>query len=128
MFRVTSIPSFLVLFDDLLTRNMLTIANHLGVSVKTLERYKRTGDAPRAVMLALFYESRWGYSLLQSEAHNAAQVERQHAQSLARENAMLRLRIARLEAIGGHGAANEPMLRPQYVPDALAALPGQAAL
>ena len=51
-----------------------------------------------------------GYSLLESTARNGHMVELQHWKSLARENAMLRTRIVRLEAIGDFGAANAPAI------------------
>lgn len=110
MFRATHTPPLSVLLDDLLTRDVAAIAGHLGISTATLRRYKQAGQAPRAVLLALFYESRWGYSLLETTAHNGRQIERQLRQALERENAGLRARIARLEAIGDFGAANAPGL------------------
>lgn len=110
MFRATHTPPLSVLLDDLLTRDPATIAGHLGISPATLRRYQQADQAPRAVLLALFYESRWGYSLMETTAHNGRQIERQHRQALERENAGLRARIARLEAIGDFGAANAPGL------------------
>lgn len=74
------------------------LARHLGISSRTMARYVATQQAPRAVMLALFWETRWGVSVIDAEAANAAQVHRQHAQSLTRENAALKRRIQVLEA------------------------------
>lgn len=37
------------------------IARHLGVSLRSLQRWRARGDAPRAVCLALWFESRWGW-------------------------------------------------------------------
>lgn len=111
MFRAHHTPPLSYLLDDLFTRDAAAIARHLGVTVRTLERWKASDDAPRAALLALFYESRWGYSVMQTTAHNGELYARQLAQSLTRENAMLRARIARLERIGDFGAANEPASR-----------------
>ena len=36
------------------------IARHLGVSLRSLQRWRASGNAPRAVYLALWFESRWG--------------------------------------------------------------------
>lgn len=110
MFRATHTPPLPVLLDDLTTRDLTAIAGHLGISTATLRRYKQAGQAPRAVLLALFFESRWGYSLTETTAHNGAMLERSWRQALERENAGLRVRIARLEAIGDFGAANQPVL------------------
>lgn len=114
MFRATHTPPLSYLLDDLLTSDPAAIAAHLGVSTATLARWKKADQAPRAALLALFYESRWGYSLLESTAHNGEACARRHAESLQRENAMLRARIARLEALGGFGSANAPVMAINY--------------
>ncbi len=111
MFRATHTPPLPVLLDDLLTSDRAAIARHLGVSGRTLARWEQDGQAPRSALLALFYESRWGYSLLETTAHNGHMVERQWRQTLERENAMLRTRITRLERTGDFGAANQPLLQ-----------------
>lgn len=116
MFRATHTPPLSYLLDDLLTRDRAAIARHLGLSTATLARYEAADQAPRPVMLALFYESRWGYSVLETTAHNGALYARQEAQGLARENATLRTRIARLEAIGDFGAANDVGPTPRVQP------------
>lgn len=108
MFRATHLPPLSYLLDDLLTRDRAKIAAHLGVSVKTLARWQAADEAPRAVMLALFYETQWGYSLMYATAHNGELFARQKANALERENAALRVRVARLERLGDFGAANAP--------------------
>ena len=110
MFRATHTPPLSYLLDDLFTRDLSKVAKHLAVTPKTLSRWKATGNAPRAALLALFYESRWGYSLMYTTAHNDAMYARNENTSLKRENAALRVRIARLEAIGGFGSANDPLM------------------
>jgi len=87
-------------------------ARYLDVSLRTLRGWKARQQAPRPAMLALFWESSWGASLVASTAHNGAIYARGLADSLARENAALRARIARLEALGDFGAANSPMMAP----------------
>lgn len=117
-------PSFSVLVDDQLTRDHEKIAKHLGISLRSFQRYLAEDFAPRAVMLALFYETRWGYSVLHTNAHNDAIVHAQNAAALKRENDTLRVRIARVEALAaagvgendqsnesGFGSANEPFFK-----------------
>lgn len=110
MFRATHTPPLSYMLDDLLTRDPQVIAKHLGISPKTLARWQASDTAPRAAMLALFYETQWGANLIATTAHNGEMYARQEANGLKRENAMLRARIARLESIGNFGAANAPML------------------
>lgn len=109
MFRATHTPPLSLLLDDMFEKNLKKVAKHLGVTVATLKRWKAADQAPKAVMLALFYESRWGYSLLYSTAYNAETMARGLAESFKRENAALRVRIARLEALGNFESANEPI-------------------
>ena len=110
MFRATHTPPLSFLLDDIFERDPSKVARHLGVSLATLKRWQRTDDAPRAALLALFFESQWGYSLVATTAHNGELFQRRIADALARENAALRVRIARLERLGHFGAANAPSL------------------
>ena len=62
MFRsptASGLPGLAVMLDDLSAHHD-QIARHLGIAPGTLATYKRTGQAPRCVMLALFWETRWG--------------------------------------------------------------------
>ena len=109
MFRATHTPPLSLLLDDMFEKNPKKVAKHLGVTVATLKRWKAADHAPKAVMLALFYESRWGYSLLYTTAYNAETMERSRANGLQRTNDALRVRIARLETLGNFDSANEPI-------------------
>lgn len=109
MFRATHTPPLSLLLDDMFEKNPKKVAKHLGVTVATLKRWKDTDSAPRAALLALFYESRWGYSLLYTTAYNAETMARDEAKSQKRINDALRVRIARLEALGNFESANEPI-------------------
>lgn len=102
-------PHILTLLDDLPTRDKRQIARHLGVCAKTVERWQRTGNAPRMAHLALFWETRWGLSVAHCAALNGERWARGLAAALERENATLRTRIAYLEAAGDFGAANSPL-------------------
>lgn len=114
MFRASHTPPLRTMLDDLLTRDKSAISKHLDVSPVTLARWTAADQAPRPAMLALFYETRWGRSQLFTDAYNAETYARQECAGLMRENAALRVRIARLERLGsagdGFGSANEPML------------------
>jgi hypothetical protein len=89
----------------------------LGITPRTLRRYRATENAPRAIMLALFWETRWGRSAADTEAANAAQVYRgeskahqAHAGRLAGIVWRLELEVSKAQK-SGHGAANLPVWR-----------------
>ncbi len=92
------------------------LARHLGLPFEQMAAYHAKDEAPRAVMLALFWESRWGRSAADTEAVNYAARQWQRAAALERENAALQQRIARLEADLAEAphqrAANLPMWAP----------------
>ena len=99
MFRAPSasgLPPFGWMLHDM-QANRPQVARHLGLSTRTPARYEAADSAPRAVALAMFWETRWGRSAADCEAAHAADVHRGHAQALANENAALRRRIEQLE-------------------------------
>lgn len=110
MFLARHTPPLSTMLDDLTTKDPSAIAKHLAITPKTLARWQAADTAPRAAMLALFYETRWGSSLVYTTAHNGRMYAENEVRGLKRENAMLRTRIERLEKIGDFGAANAPRL------------------
>lgn len=113
MFRAPSqagLPPFSVLLSDLPT-SPAQVARHLGLSAVTMARYSAAEQAPRPVMLAMFWESRWGRSAADVDASNHAAMQYRRAVSLERENAALKRRIIQLEnerVSGQFVAANTP--------------------
>lgn len=116
MFRSPSgagLPSFSTMLADL-PANLHQVARHLDLSTVTLNKYRKNDQAPRAVMLALFWETRWGRSCADTEAANFGAVHYRQAQGLEREVARLVGVVLRLEVEldrGGSGAANSPVWR-----------------
>ena len=110
MFRApdaAKLPHLETILGDLPT--LPQVAQHLDVSPSTLNRYIRAGQAPRAVMLALYWETRWSYSAAETAAHNLASRHAQHASTLRDHNARLKRIIAQLENDRGRDvAANSP--------------------
>ena len=88
------------------------LAAHLGVSERTIYTWKARDTAPRAALLALFWESSYGLSTLDAELYNTAMVFKKLSESLNNEVLNLRLRIARLERIGTFDSANTPYFAP----------------
>lgn len=90
------------------------VADLLGLTLKTVQRYRSMGQAPRAVMYALFWETPWGASVAYSQAINEARLAYGKARLLERENEALKQQIAALEALLAQGrnyAANEHFYR-----------------
>ena len=90
------------------------VARHLGISTVTLNRYIKADQAPRPIMLALFWETRWGRSAADTEAANWGALYYRQCMGLERENATLRRQLLVFEvelAHSGTGAANGPIWR-----------------
>lgn len=88
------------------------VAKFLGVSLRTVKNYRKEGQAPRAVMLALFWETPWGVSAADCQAVNEARMAYTKARILERENEVLRGQVLTLEkelSSAGYGAANAPI-------------------
>ena len=113
MYRAHTLPSLEQLLSCQPT-DLFGTCKHLDVGQQTIRRWRQAGTAPRVASLALFYESAWGYSLLETTAYNGAMFSRREVESLRNENIRLKARIAYLErlSVGGHfGSANDPLAR-----------------
>ena len=114
MFRAPTaagLPPFSFLLHDL-PAPPPRVARHLGVSLRTVRRWLAVDQAPRPVMLALFWESRWGRSAADAEAANYGAVYHRQALGLQRENEVLRQQLQALQDAGDFGAANGPIYAP----------------
>lgn len=116
MFRVTHTPQLSALLDGLTTRSIPTIAKHLGITEQTMRRYIRQDKAPRAIMLALYYEGHSGVRDLETDAFNAARRSASEAASAQKQIRNMRARISYLEGLSTFGSANDPAHRPEDVP------------
>lgn len=87
MFRSPSqagLPGLSVMLDDL-PASREQIARHLGLKPSTLATYARADQAPRPVMLALFWETKWGRSVADTEAANWGALHYRQHMGAARE-------------------------------------------
>lgn len=114
MFRAPTqagLPPFSLMLRDLPT-TPTQAARHLGLTPRTIEAYAKHDNAPRAVMLAVFWETRWGRSAADVEAANWGATYYRHAMALERENAALRRQMAEIESAmaAGDPAANAPFI------------------
>lgn len=113
MFRAPrQLPALEHIVADIGRPSPAVIGRALGVHERTVYHWLARGEAPRPAHLALFWESRWGQSQIEADAHAIVMWSRGEVDALRRENATLQARIAYLEGLGDHGAANAPTLRP----------------
>lgn len=84
------------------------LARHLGVNERTIRAWVAAGTAPRPVLLALYWETRWGQDNAIADAHNTIQVHRRHAESLARELQRVSMQNMRLAGLVDD-SANSPL-------------------
>ena len=87
------------------------VAHFLGVSPNSVRRWRKLGQAPRPVMLALFWESTWGQSAANCDAVNWGRLQFQENVMLKRKLASLQRKIERLETALAESdqAANSPL-------------------
>lgn len=99
MFRSPSqagLPGINVMLADL-PGNHKQAAQHLGITLQTLKKYVKADGAPRAVMLAIFWETRWGRSAADTEAANWGAMYYRQAKGFEREAETLKKSLANLE-------------------------------
>lgn len=112
MFQAPSaagLPPLSVLLDSI-SIPPARLARHLGISRRTMDRYRRADQAPRPIMLALFWESPWGrgyaFTTVFNEARQHAALARSLGDALHRSETQL---LQLLRAYGEPRAANDPL-------------------
>eukprot|EP01031_Cornospumella_fuschlensis_P008971 gene8971-11031_t len=88
-----SLPVWQLLISDLGDPPAERVARVLGVGVRTVYRWNRTGAAPRAACLALYWLTRWGRSEVHCQAVNDATLAVQYVAALKAELARTELRL-----------------------------------
>lgn len=105
------LPHFLSILDNV-PGSIEHKARLLDISPSTLRRYRAQGQAPRAIHLALFWESTWGIQYIESISGLRTSTYFPQAQSLQRKNKRLLEQIAQLESElsrSNSGPANLPV-------------------
>ena len=109
MFKApTQLPLFADILDDLPARTP-AIARYLGVTERSVYKWRAANRAPRPAQLALFWETKWGQSLSTTTALNGAMYHAAHVASLEQEIARLKAQLARIERFSD--TANSPIYR-----------------
>lgn len=109
-------PPLSLILDDLGHPPVRDWARAVGVSERTARRWQARDQAPRAVLLALYWVTRWGYSEIESQARHELQTAAALCEALRRDIRALQGRIAHLQAIGHFGCANDPGMALQALP------------
>lgn len=97
---------------DNIARSDADLAKFLGISPKTIATYRKKGQAPRSVMLAIFWETVWGQSAANCQAINEARLYFSKNAMLERQLKHMQARIDRLQNEVDkrtEGAANSPI-------------------
>lgn len=104
----TQTPPLWVMLEDIGSPSPKAVAKSLGVSEVTVKKWIKHDTAPRAVLLAVFWITRWGMSAVDAEAHNAAIMSAGLARARLSEIERLQGAMHRLGRIAQFGSANDP--------------------
>ena len=104
----TQLPPFELMLADIGNPTAHQLARALDVTPMTVRRWRSAGTAPRPVLLAIFWLTRWGMSIVDCEAENAARLHAGMAVGLRREVQTLNGQLAQLGRIADFGSANDP--------------------
>ncbi|HEX5684859.1 MAG TPA: hypothetical protein VFY73_12610 [Ideonella sp.] len=96
------------MLNDIGNPKPANLARSLGVHERTVFRWMQQDDAPRSVLLSIFWLTRWGHSLAHSEATNDAVMYAGMVSALQQRIEDLQRQVDHLTRIGDFGAANEP--------------------
>lgn len=102
------VPPLALILEDIGNPTARDLARSLGVTERTAYRWKADPDrAPRLVLLALFWLTRWGRSAVDCQAQNTATMYADQARALQVELELTRANLATLMALSDTGAAND---------------------
>lgn len=109
--RPANLPHLHLMLADIATSDA-EIAKFLCLSTGTVRKYRRDGQAPMPVMLALFWETSWGQNWRQTALQNDAKHAYMQAHLLKHRNTRLVKQLLTMEAAQNaqkKGAANGPL-------------------
>lgn len=101
-------PALPDLLCDIFRPSAAELAQAMGVTERTAKRWIAKGEAPKSVMLALFWLTRWGMQWTDADLYNEAQLHFAMNSCQARQIRELKAKLRRMSKIGNFGAANDP--------------------
>lgn len=104
------LPALAVILHDIGNPTPAALAAHLGVTLRTVQRWHLAGKAPRAVMLALFASTQWARSAAEVDARNLSDLHMALARAYKSELAAAHAQLGHLQTVGAYGSANAPLL------------------
>lgn len=93
--RYAGMPHLSTMLDSI--GNDKAVAKWLGLSHRTIAKYRADGQAPKPVMYALFWETPWGTDLADCIAVNDARIAYSQLRCIERKNEELKRRVLALE-------------------------------
>lgn len=91
-------PPLGVMLEALGRPHPIELARALGAGERTVRRWIADDDAPRAVLLALFWITHWGAQWLDADNHNRLLLHMRASEHATKEADALRRDLARLAA------------------------------
>lgn len=102
------LPELAQLIADCGAPSVVDLAAALDVSPRTVFRWLERGEAPRAVLLALYWVTPYGWSAHETEARRRLQDWRALAEARRAELDALQARLDRFARLADFGSANGP--------------------
>jgi predicted DNA-binding transcriptional regulator AlpA len=109
------LPTLKEMMQDCFNVTPQELAKALGVTERTVWRWLKNDSAPKAVLLSLFWLTRWGMSQTNAEVHNLASLHMSMSSALRselgkaqQEIKALQSQIEHLGRLGDFGSANDP--------------------
>ena len=107
--RKAHLPHLLTMLENI-QKTDAEIAKYLEITPETLRKYRAKGQAPRMVMLALFWETFWGQEAVNCDAMNFGRLMRSGSACLNNSTLLLS------EILGAMPSAFEQTVKLQSTP------------
>lgn len=120
-------PELATMLADIGNPSPEAVARALGVSTRSVQRWIAKEAAPRPVMVAIFWLTRWGMSSVNAEAVNLAALRSGEANVMRRKVEDLERKLVHLAKIADFSAANSPIVDlPDVAPQTIVQCPRAA--
>lgn len=102
-------PPFSFMLQDIGSPSAHSVAAAFKVDVRTAKQWMTADRAPHAVMMAIFWVTKWGISVADANAHNDAVLSASTARIRSEEVVRLKAQVAHIERLADFGSANDPL-------------------